>query len=158
MFPAESTGLGIWLWSGGNRKNMGMNPRFLPRALQKLNTLLAEWPLKCRVCHKTCVRVGGWAAQKQVTEFLMETSLVAQWLRIRLPMQGTWVWALIREDPTCRRAAKPMRHNYWTCSLEPVSHNCWAHMPQLLKPACLEPVLRNKRSHLNEKPTHRNEE
>ena len=31
-------------------------------------------------------------------------------------------------------------------------------MPQLLKPARLEPVLRNKRSHSNEKPVHRNEE
>ena len=28
----------------------------------------------------------------------------------------------------------------------------------LLKPARLEPVLRNKRSHRNEKPAHRNEE
>ena len=33
-----------------------------------------------------------------------------------------------------------------------------AREPQLLKPACLEPVLHNKRSHRNEKPTHRNEE
>ena len=31
-------------------------------------------------------------------------------------------------------------------------------MPQLLKPACLEPTLNNKRSHRNEKPAHRNEE
>ena len=31
-------------------------------------------------------------------------------------------------------------------------------MPQLLKPRHLEPVLRNKRSHRNEKPTHHNEE
>ena len=30
--------------------------------------------------------------------------------------------------------------------------------PQLLKPARLEPVLRNKRSHHNEKPVHRKEE
>ena len=29
------------------------------------------------------------------------TSLVAQWLRIHLPVQGTWVRALVREDPTC---------------------------------------------------------
>ena len=29
-------------------------------------------------------------------------------------------------------------------------------MQQLLKPARLEPVLRNKRSHCNEKPMHRN--
>ena len=31
-------------------------------------------------------------------------------------------------------------------------------MPQLLKLAGLEPVLRNRRSHLNEKLVHRNEE
>ena len=72
------------------------------------------------------------------------SSLVAQWLRIRLPVQGTRVRALVREDPTCRGATKPMRHNYWTCALEPVSRNYWARVPQLLKPTRLEPVLRNK--------------
>ena len=51
-----------------------------------------------------------------------------------------------------------MRHNYWACALEPVSHNCWTHTPQLLKPAHLERVLRNKRSHRSEKPAHLNEE
>ena len=86
------------------------------------------------------------------------TSLVAQWLRICLPMQGTRVRSLVREDTTCRRATKPMCHNYWACALEPMSHNYWAHVPQLLKPMCLEPVLHNKRSHRNEKPAHRNEE
>ena len=40
------------------------------------------------------------------------TSLVVQWLRIRLPMQGTGVQALVQEDLTCRRATKPMHHNY----------------------------------------------
>ena len=40
------------------------------------------------------------------------TSLVVQGLRIPLPMQGTQVQALVREDPTCRRATKPVRHNY----------------------------------------------
>ena len=39
-------------------------------------------------------------------------SLVAQWLRIHLPMQRTRVRALVREDPTCHRATKPMCHNY----------------------------------------------
>ena len=38
-------------------------------------------------------------------------SLVAQWLRIRLPMQGTRVRALVWEDPTCRGATKPVSHN-----------------------------------------------
>ena len=40
------------------------------------------------------------------------TSLVAQWLTIRLPMQGTWVPALVWEGPTCRGATKPVHHNY----------------------------------------------
>ena len=39
-------------------------------------------------------------------------SLVAQWLRICLPMQGTRVRALVWEDPTCRGATRPMSHNY----------------------------------------------
>ena len=38
--------------------------------------------------------------------------LVAQWLRIHLPMQGTQVRALVREDPTCRGATKAVRHSY----------------------------------------------
>ena len=85
-------------------------------------------------------------------------SLVAQWLGIRLPMQGTRVRALVGEDPTCRRATKPVHHNDWACALEPVSHNYWAHVPQLLKPTRLEPVLHNKRSHHSEKPVHRNKD
>ena len=39
-------------------------------------------------------------------------SLVAQWLRICLPMQGTWVRALVWEDPTCHGATRPVSHNY----------------------------------------------
>ena len=38
-------------------------------------------------------------------------SLVAQWLRVCLLMQGTRVRALAWEDPTCRRAAGPVSHN-----------------------------------------------
>ena len=38
-------------------------------------------------------------------------SLVAQWLRICLLMQGTRVRALVWEDPTCHGAAGPMSHN-----------------------------------------------
>ena len=83
---------------------------------------------------------------------------VAQWMGVCLPVQGTWVQALVQEDPTCCRAARPMHHNYWACALGPVRHNCWAHMPQLLKPTCLEPVLCNGRSHHNERPAHRNKE
>ena len=43
-------------------------------------------------------------------------SLVAQWLRICLPMQGTRVRAPVWEDPTCRRATGPVSHNCWACA------------------------------------------
>ena len=38
-------------------------------------------------------------------------SLVAQWVRICLLMQGTRVRALVWEDPTCHGAAGPVSHN-----------------------------------------------
>ena len=43
---------------------------------------------------------------------IIGASLVVQWLRICLPMQGTRVRALVWEDPTCRGATKPVSHNY----------------------------------------------
>ena len=38
---------------------------------------------------------------------------------------------LIREDPSCHRATKPVHHNYWTWALEPRNCSYWA-----LKPMC----------------------
>ena len=50
--------------------------------------------------------------KKSEKKYRQVASLVAQWLRIHLPMQGTGVRVLVWEDPTCRRATKPVRHNY----------------------------------------------
>ena len=63
---------------------------------------------------------------------------MAQWLRIRLPWQETRVQALVQEDPTYREQLSPC-----TTTTEPER---------------LEPMLHNKRSHCNEKPSHLNEE
>ena len=57
------------------------------------NIILILWEVKYKKC-----QVGA--------------SLVAQWLRICLPMQGTRVRALVWEDPTCRGATRPVSHNY----------------------------------------------
>ena len=38
----------------------------------------------------------------------IETSLVVQWLRIHLAMQGTQARSLVQEDPTCWEAAEPV--------------------------------------------------
>ena len=64
--------------------------------------------------------------QRFLKNWTRGASLVAQWLRIHLPMQGTRVWALVQEDPTCHGATKSVHHSYWACALEPASHNYWA--------------------------------
>ena len=56
----------------------------------------------------------------------IRASLVAQWLRICLPMQETRVRAL-REDPTCRGATGPVRRSYW-------ARVPGAHAPQQERP------------------------
>ena len=38
-------------------------------------------------------------------------SLVVQWLRTYLPMQGTWVRSLVWEDSKCLGAMKPTCHD-----------------------------------------------
>ena len=65
-------------------------------------------------------------------------------------MQGTQVWALVQEDPTCRGATKPVHHN-WACALEPASHNYWACA---LEPPCQTTETRAPRAHAvqQEKP------
>ena len=66
--------------------------------------------------------MANWAYEKmlnitnlrelQIKTTMKGPSLVAQWLRIRLSMQGTRVRALVWEDPTCHGATKPVRYNY----------------------------------------------
>ena len=49
---------------------------------------------------------------RATTKTQRKASLVAQWLRIRLPMQATQARTLVLEDPTCHGATKPVCHNY----------------------------------------------
>ena len=71
------------------------------------------------------------------------TSLVAQWLRIYLPVQGSRVWSLVQEDSTCCRATKPIYCNCWRLrALEAVlceekPPQCETHALQLEK-ACTQ--------------------
>ena len=90
-----------------------------------------------------CLKLHSWA------------SLVAQWLGIHLPMQGTWFRVPVREDPTCRGAARPVSYNYWACASGACapqrerSRQWEAHAPRWR----VAPARHNWR-----KPLHRNED
>ena len=98
-----------------------------------------HWLSGVGLAQEVGVEAGNGALQKSWAR----ASLVAQRLRICPPMQGTRVWSLVWEDPTCCGAAKPMHYSYWTCTLEPSSHNYWACVTQLLSPhaTTTEPAL-----------------
>ena len=53
---------------------------------------------------------GQILVQNEFKKKTSGASLVAQWLRICLPMQATRVRALVQEDPTCRGATKSVHH------------------------------------------------
>ena len=92
---------------------------------------------KPRICKRETTK-GNLNFQLSVSKLLLGASLAVQWLRIRLPMQGTQVWALVQEDPTCHGATKPVCHNYW------------AHVPQLLSPRAKTTEAHAPRAHASQ--------
>ena len=78
------------------------------------------------------------------TKAMTNLDSVLESIGITLPTKIHIDQSPVQEDSTCHRATKP------------VHHNCRVHLLQLLKPAYLESMLCNKRSHHNEKPMHGN--
>ena len=149
--------LGSVLQSGWvDTLNLQTRPSFSPnkhtcRCLLHVYTGPAS-PVPTSTCNIPSTVTGNLTqvtVYKRAQELWLGASLVAQWIRICLPIQETWVWSLVQEDPICHGITKPMRHHYWACVLEPGDHSSWSL-------CTLEPVLHNKRSHCNEKPMKRN--
>ena len=68
--------------------------------------------LKIELPYDPAIPLLGIYLDKTITQKDTGASLVAQWLRICPPTQGTWVRALVWEDPTCRGATRPVSHKY----------------------------------------------
>ena len=80
-------------------------------------------------------KLGDWNWHIHSTIYKIDNraSLVAQWLGVRLPVQGTRVRALAWEDSTCRRATEPVLCNkprQWGPRTAANSSSC---LPQLEK-------------------------
>ena len=91
--------------------NVPYVPGTTPRALPALFILSFHYPSQVGAVI-LFYRWGHWGLKK----LSYGASPVAQWLRICLLMQGTRVWALVWEDPTCRGTAGPVSHNCWACA------------------------------------------
>ena len=64
--------------------------------------------------------------KKPVIKGYTRASLVVQWLRIALWCKGPWFDPWSGRIPYCCRASKPVCHNCWACTLEPMSCNYWS--------------------------------
>ena len=67
--------------------------------------------LKIELPYDPAIPLLGIYPENTIIQKESWASLVARWLRVCLPMQGTRVRALVWEDPTCRGAAGPVSHN-----------------------------------------------
>ena len=89
-------------------------------------TGLSDWTELNRIIQQFYLYVQT----KRIKNKDSRTSLVAQCIRISLPMQATRVWSLIREDRTHQ-----VHHNYWACALEVRSRNKRSHCNEWVVPA-----------------------
>ena len=72
-----------------------------------------EFQAEPRTASPSSLALGGVGGPSKLgSKASHGASLVAQWLRVCLPMQGTRVRALVWEDPTCRGVTRPVSHNY----------------------------------------------
>ena len=78
------------------------------------NTCDPRWPVKV-LKSRLVDSVATNAFKRRSLNVTVGTSLVVQWLRIHLPMQGTWVQSVVGE-PTYHKATKPARPNYRSCN------------------------------------------
>ena len=109
----------------------------------------SAWDFRFSECLKGSIclpRQDKWLSKKQIQGISIKSvsgERLPCWHRESISqMQGTWVWSLVWEDPTCHRATKPVNHNYWAPGIqttrEPVCLSYW-------RLHSLEPTRHNQR-------------
>ena len=81
-------------------------PRWSPPCLWLQNYLLIAWVL--------------FEKQELGSHARVRASLVTQWSRIHLPMQETWIWSLIQEDPTKPQLLCPVLQSLGATNAKPM--------------------------------------
>ena len=88
-----------------------INEKEMKETRAKINKIKRWFSEKMNKIDKPLARLTKKKREKPQINRIRGASLVAQWLRACLPMQGTRVRALVWEDPTCRRATGPVSRN-----------------------------------------------
>ena len=116
-----------WLL-GGQQKEEGfmwlnlslviLDPTQIPKSLRDEGVQVSsQWyysQLRFIPFYLISLWVSGQAIIIYSQESVRRTSLVVQWLRTHLPMQGTWVQSLLGElNPSCLVQLSLHAHNYW---------------------------------------------
>ena len=89
--------------SEGQKKKRGVRGWGYDKGVISTMTMPTKWMSRGESCSS---ELRAWWGLKRV---LVGISLVVQWLRICLAMQGTWVWSLVGE----LKSQVPAHHNYW---------------------------------------------
>ena len=97
---------------------------------------------------------GNFPGSSVVKTPCSQTSLVAQWMRLCLPMQETQVRSLVWEDPICHGATKLMCHHSRACN----SRDCKLQLPSRLQVATTQSECNYQSPHCSEKSAHYKEE
>ena len=92
IFPGKSTGVGCYFLLQRIFPTQGSNPGLLH-------------------CRQTLYHLSHNGSRTTLKIHLAWASLVVQWLRIPVPMQGALVCSLAQKDPMCHGATNPVHHS-----------------------------------------------
>ena len=102
--------LSLRVWSLCSATGEATTVRGLRTAKKQKQTKTENSPVVQWIGIRAVIAEGPGSIPDQGIKIHKRASLVAQWLRVCLPIQGTRVRAPVLEDPTCCGAAGPVSH------------------------------------------------
>ena len=121
----------------------------------KVLTVIKNLPYSPSLAIKLYMSAASWSwvsGRGDVSLKKREVKANSIWELISMNSESKTWWNSHRLNvhPHATEQLRLFTPTIWACALVPMSCNCWS-------PHTLEPVLSNRRSHCNEKPSHHNQ-